>query len=72
MNPVPPYRPAPVSWWIRLLTLSPSEQEAERQARMPAPAPHRRDAHKGPIQAAESTQAGRVGLSYRLGRRSEP
>lgn len=33
--------------WAKLFARSPEEQEAERQARQPAPAPHRREAHGG-------------------------
>ena len=33
--------------WAKLFARSPEEQEAERKAREPAPAPHRRDARGG-------------------------
>lgn len=61
MNPVPPYRPAPLSWWLRLLTRSPEDLAAERLARMPAPAPRTPNAQEGPKFGLQRTQAGRVG-----------
>ena len=42
--------------WAKLFARSPEEQEAERQARQPAPAPHRREAHGGTETGIESTQ----------------
>ena len=63
MNPAPPYRPAPLSWWVRLLTRSPEELEQERQARQPAPAPQTPGSRKGAKSAPQRTQSGRVGLS---------
>lgn len=59
MNPIPPYRPAPVAWWLRLLTRSPEELAAERLARMPSPSPRTPNAQEGPKSAPRRTQAGR-------------
>ena len=72
MNPVPPYRPAPVSWWIRLLTRSPAEIEAERASRQSSPAPQPAGSRKGAIQPLQRTQtAPAVSLHHSAKRRLE-
>ena len=47
--------------WAKLFARSPDEIEAERQARMPAPAPQTQGHRKGAKEALQRTQAGRVG-----------
>ena len=47
MNPAPPYRPAPLSWWVRLLTRTLAELGQERQARQSTPPPRPAGSRKG-------------------------
>ena len=43
--------------WAKLFARSPEEQEAERQARQPSPAPRTPNAQEGPKSALQRTQA---------------
>lgn len=51
---------SPLAAWIRLFARSPEDLAAEKQARHPSPAPHRKDAQQGPKQAPQRIQAGGV------------
>lgn len=57
-------KPSYLAVWLRLLTRTPAELAAERQARHPAPAPHRKDAQQGHKKAIQRMQTDGVPLPY--------
>ena len=68
----PAVTPQYMAAWAKLFARSPAEIEAERQARMPAPAPRTPNAQQGPLQAQQRTQTDGVLPVPHLPKRKQP